>query len=258
MSSSSGLTKAKALKPVSRVTLGEQVAEQLADQIVGGRWRSGDKLPSESELCATLQIGRSTLREALKSLAFVGMVQMRPGEGTYVLDGTQPLVDQIHAKGLLKSENSLAAVVEARLALETELASLAAERATPADFERMEQILEEMRSALTSGAGNYAALDVEFHMTIARAARSEVLFRLLEAIRSAVQEFISKSQDLPGIRETAHQYHSKLISTLKERDPEKARRMMRKHLQTCEKAFHLIEKISDTTAKEVAGGKASV
>jgi DNA-binding FadR family transcriptional regulator len=72
----------KNLKPVSRVTLGEQVAAQLAEQISGGRWRPGDRLPSESELCAALRIGRSTLREALKSLAFVGLVQMRPGEGT--------------------------------------------------------------------------------------------------------------------------------------------------------------------------------
>jgi len=117
------------LKAVSRVTLGEQVAAQLADQITEGRWRPGDKLPSESELCATLHIGRSTLREALKSLAFIGLVQMRPGEGTYVLDGTQLLVDRIRTRGLLKSEKDLQDVGEARMILETELAALAAERA---------------------------------------------------------------------------------------------------------------------------------
>src|SRR5260370_1434476 len=116
------------LKPVSRVTLGEQVAEQLARQISEGRWRSGDKLPSESELCATLGIGRSTLREALKSLAFVGLVQMRPGDGTYVLGGTQLLVDRIRAHGVLKTEKELQDVSEARLILETELAALAGER----------------------------------------------------------------------------------------------------------------------------------
>ena len=81
------------LKPVSRVTLSEQVASQIAEQIAHGRWQPGDRLPSETELCATLKIGRSTLREALKSLAFVGLVQMRPGEGTYVLDGTERLVE---------------------------------------------------------------------------------------------------------------------------------------------------------------------
>src|ERR1044071_1659432 len=92
------------LKPVSRVTLSEQVASQIADQILQNRWLPGEKLPTEAELCSTLRIGRSTLREALKSLAFVGLVQMRPGEGTYVLDGTQLLVDRIRARGLLKTE----------------------------------------------------------------------------------------------------------------------------------------------------------
>ena len=77
------------LKPVSRVTVGEQVALQLAGMIREGRWRTGDKLPPEGELCRALGIGRSTLREALKSLAFIGMVRMRAGDGTYVLKPTQ-------------------------------------------------------------------------------------------------------------------------------------------------------------------------
>src|SRR5512132_3634253 len=88
------------LKPVSRVTLGEQVAAQLADQIAEGRWQVGEKLPSESELCATLGIGRSTLREALKSLAFVGMIRMRPGEGTYVTGGSSYLADRALARAV--------------------------------------------------------------------------------------------------------------------------------------------------------------
>ena len=72
------------LKPVSRVTLGEQVAAQLSDQIAEGKWKPGEKLPSESELCFALNIGRSTLREALKSLAFVGMVQVANFNGRLV------------------------------------------------------------------------------------------------------------------------------------------------------------------------------
>ena len=66
------------LKPIKRVTIGEQVALQLAGMISDGRWVAGQKLPSESALCQALSIGRSTLREALKSLAFIGMVRMRP------------------------------------------------------------------------------------------------------------------------------------------------------------------------------------
>ncbi len=95
------------LKPVFRVTLGEQVAAQLSDQIAQGRWKPGEKLPSESELCFAMKIGKSTLREALKALAFVGMVRMRPGEGTYVIEGSGLLIDRIMARGLLKTNKEL-------------------------------------------------------------------------------------------------------------------------------------------------------
>ena len=90
------------LRPVSRVTLAEQVATQISDQISEGRWKPGEKLPTEAELCNALRIGRSTLREALKSLAFVGMVQMRPGEGTYVIEESRLLIDRIMARGYSK------------------------------------------------------------------------------------------------------------------------------------------------------------
>jgi GntR family transcriptional regulator, transcriptional repressor for pyruvate dehydrogenase complex len=233
------------LKPVSRVTLGEQVAEQLAGQIAEGRWRPGDKLPSESELCATLRIGRSTLREALKSLAFIGLVQMRPGEGTYVLNGTQMLVDRIRARGVLRNEKELEDVSEARLILETELAALAAERLEPADLERLDQLMEDMKGTIESNGRDYAELDVEFHLAIATCSKNQVLHELLMPIRGVLQEFIAKSQELPGLRADAHDHHTKILAALRQRNPERARRAMRAHLHTCQKAFTLLGRVSE-------------
>jgi GntR family transcriptional repressor for pyruvate dehydrogenase complex len=233
------------LKPVSRVTLGEQVASQLADQITQGRWLVGEKLPSESELCSTMGIGRSTLREALKSLAFIGMIRMRPGEGTYVAGGAANLAERILARGFLKTEKQFDDVGEARQILETELVALAAVRAEPADLERMESILAQMERSLTTGEGPaYALLDVEFHLAIARASRNTILLDLLSAIRGLLQEWIIKSQELPGVKENAQAHHAKILAALRQRNPEKARRLMRAHLQTCEKAFTLLDKVS--------------
>lgn len=234
------------LKPVSRVTLGEQVAAQLAEQIAEGVWHPGDRLPPESELCTTLKIGRSTLREALKSLAYVGLVQMRPGEGTYVLDNTQLLVDRIRTRGNLKSEKELQDVSEARLILETELAAMAAERLEPGDLEKLEEILREMKHCLGSDSRDYATLDVDFHLAIAKSSKNQLLYELLVPIRNVLQEFIMKSQELPGIKQNAHEHHARILAALRQRNPERARREMRAHLQTCEKAFTLLEKISET------------
>jgi GntR family transcriptional repressor for pyruvate dehydrogenase complex len=243
----------KNLKPVSRVTLGEQVAAQLAEQISKGRWQPGDRLPSEAELCTALCIGRSTLREALKSLAFVGLVQMRPGEGTYVMDGTQALIERLNARGVLRTDKDLQDVGEARLILETELAALAAERMEPADLDSLEKILAQMKRSLDAPGREYAALDVEFHLAIAKCSKNRLLHQLLVPIRETLQEFIAKSQELPGIKQSAQEHHARIVAALRERNPDKARRAMRAHLSTCEQAFTLLGKISGQGERAAAG-----
>lgn len=243
------------LKPVSRITLGEQVAAQIAAQIAQGVWHPGDRLPAESELCTTLRIGRSTLREALKSLAYVGMVQMRPGEGTYVLDNVQSLTDRIRNRGILKSEKELQDVSEARLILETELAAMAAERSEPADLEKLEEILLQMKRSLDGDGHDYAALDVDFHFAIAKSSKNQLMYELLAPIRTVLQDFIGKSQELPGIKENAHEHHARILTALRQRNPEKARREMRAHLQTCEKAFTLLERVSEASTSLAKNGR---
>jgi GntR family transcriptional repressor for pyruvate dehydrogenase complex len=232
------------LKPVSRVTLGEQVAAQLSDQISDGKWKTGEKLPSESELCLALNIGRSTLREALKSLAFVGMVQMRPGEGTYVIEGSKLLLERIMTSGMLKTDKELQDVGEARLILEAETAALAAKRAEPQDLDRLDALMDEMKKSIDGFGRAYVDLDVEFHLTIAQCAKNQMLYELLTPIRGVLKEWIGKSQELPGIRQNAHRQHARILAAVRKRESEKARHAMRTHLQTCEKIFSLLGRIT--------------
>jgi GntR family transcriptional repressor for pyruvate dehydrogenase complex len=234
------------LKPVSRVTLAEQVAGQISDQIAEGRWKPGEKLPTEAELCTALRIGRSTLREALKSLAFVGMVQMRPGEGTYVIQKSRLLIDRIMARGALKTDQELQDVGELRLILEGEIAALAAERALPEDLEKLESIVCAMTASIESGGRNYVDLDVEFHLAISQCAKNQMLYQLLSPIRGVLTEWISKSQELPGIQENAHRQHVKILSAIRSRNPEKARHAMKTHLHTCEKTFSLLGRLVES------------
>jgi len=240
------------LKPVSRVTLGEQVAAQLSDQIAEGRWKPGEKLPSEAELCFTLNIGRSTLREALKSLAFVGLVQMRPGEGTYVLDGSQMIMDRIMARGLPKSDKELAEVGEARLLLEGEIAALAAQRADGSDILQLDSMIEEMNASLAGRGRDFIDLDVEFHLMIAQCAKNQMLFDLMSPIRGVLRDWISRSQQMPEIQQNAHKQHIKILAAIRKRDPEKAKYEMRNHLQTCEKIYALMERIGKESVREMA------
>jgi GntR family transcriptional repressor for pyruvate dehydrogenase complex len=234
------------LKPVSRVTVGEQVALQLAGMIRDGRWQPGDKLPPENQLCAALTIGRSTLREALKSLAFIGMVRMRPGDGTYVAQAPPGLFERILARGLLKTEKDLADVCEARMVIETELVALAAERAEAPDLDVLRDNLQQSEQSIRNQGRPFIELDLEFHLAIANAAKNGVLRHLLSDIRGVLMEWITKSQELPGLRENALAQHKKIFESITDRNAAKAREAMQAHLQTFQRAYTLLGKIVES------------
>ncbi len=232
------------LKPVSKVTLVEQVATQLAERISRGTWPAGQRLPVEAELCRALGIGRSTLREALKSLAFIGMVRMRPGEGTYVTHGYAGISGQILARGILQTERDFGDLWETRSILETRMAALAAERADAHDIEKLDKILERMEASLGGGGADYADLDLEFHFAIADGAKNRMLRELLVPVRGMIHEWIEKSHKLSGKRENALKEHHRIANAIRQRDPDKAQKAMETHLQTFRSVLTLLEKMA--------------
>jgi GntR family transcriptional repressor for pyruvate dehydrogenase complex len=229
-----------ALKAVSRTTLGEQVALQLAEMIAEAQWMPGTKLASEAVLCKSLNVSRATLREALKSLAFIGMLRMRAGDGTYVAEGCGRLLDRVMAKGLLKTEKDLTDVCETRVLLETELAALAARRANAQDRKRLQALGAELQASLAGKGKPYIQLDVEFHLAIAEASHNSVMRRLLADIRELLTEWISKSQEFPGGLESAQQHHTRILNSILQGDAENARREMRQHIETFQRAYKLL------------------
>lgn len=241
------------LTAIARVTLGEQVALQLASMIAERYWKAGERLPPEPELCEVLNVGRSTLREALKSLAFIGLVRIRAGDGTYVAEQSRGLLNRILAKGLLKTEKDLADVCETRILLETELAALAAARASDADLEALEGLLRQGEENLKGSPGRYIQSDLEFHLAVAQCSQNNLLPRLLFDIRELLVEWIQKSQELPGVRENAQEQHGRIFQAIADRNPGAARNEMRAHLETFQKAYQLLGRLSDSSKSMAAG-----
>jgi len=226
------------LKPVSRTTLSEQVALQLAAEVAAKRWQPGDKLPSEAELCRAFNVGRSTLREALKSLAFVGIIRMRAGGGSYVAERPSKYVNRpLLARGLLNTEKDVNDLSEARLVLETELASLCARRATRRELATLEDLNKKMEVAKDEDRGKFQQLDLEFHLSIAASSKNEVLAELLGHIRGALQELIRKSLLLPNGMNLACKQHEKILAALKQRNSAAARKAIRAHLSTIHRGY---------------------
>jgi GntR family transcriptional regulator, transcriptional repressor for pyruvate dehydrogenase complex len=232
------------LKPVSRTTLSEQIAMQLASELSAKRWEPGEKLPSEAELCKIFNVGRSTLREALKSLAFIGMIRVRAGGGSYVAEQRSRYMDgPLLPKGMLNTEKDLNDFSEARLLLETEVAGLCAQRATEQDFRILEEIVRAMKAAIEEGGEGFRDLDLSFHLAIASASKNNILAELLKHIREELHEMISKSVLLPVGMELAYKHHRAILDVLKQRNPGRARKAMRTHLRTFQRGYKVLFQI---------------
>lgn len=238
MPNSSAVSK---LKPVSRTTLSEQVALQLATELKAQRWKPGARLPSEAELCKVFHVGRSTLREALKSLAFIGLIRMRAGGGSYVADQPSTYLEgRLLGAGVLHTEKNVTDMSEARIVLETEVAGLCAQRATEEDFAVLQELVEQMKTARTGDGTAFRELDLGFHLGIASGSKNEVLSELLKHIRDGLHELITKSLLLPAGMDMAYKQHREILDALKDRSAPKARRAMRAHLRAFQRGYKVL------------------
>ncbi len=229
------------IDPVPRATLSEQVAKRLAARITAGDWQPGAKLPSEAELCKAFSVGRSSLREALTSLAFIGLIRVRAGGGSYVADQpsayfTSPWLNS----GLLTSAKALGEFVEARLILETELAALCAERITQKELEQMEALVDRMKQSIHDNADEFWKLDLSFHLSMGIAAKNDVLNNILKGVREQMMDLISKSLLLKEGMEQAVIQHSKVLEAIRHHNPAKAREAMRNHLQSFQRGYKVL------------------
>src|SRR5205085_7063667 len=112
--------------PLKRSNLSDEIADRIIGYILDGRFAFGEKLPGERDLAASLDVGRPTVREALRALTIVGMVEVRPGEGAFVVNNHADFVARAFSWAMLLDPQTTDEVVEARTAIETELAGLAA------------------------------------------------------------------------------------------------------------------------------------
>ena len=227
------------LPPVSRSTLSEQMAKRLAARITSGEWRPGEKLPSEAELCKAFEVGRSSLREALTSLAFIGLIRMRAGGGSYVAEHPSGYFTSQLLNAGLSDKRKLGEFVEARLVLEIELAGLCAQRVTPEEVAEMDLLLEHMKVSVQNVEA-FTKLDLAFHLAIGKAANNEVLNNLLRSLREQTIELISKSRLSDKGKEQTALEHAKILEALRQHNPAKAREAMRLHLQSFQHAYNVL------------------
>ncbi|HKD76899.1 MAG TPA: GntR family transcriptional regulator, partial [Ktedonobacterales bacterium] len=165
--------------PIQATKLFEQVAVQIEQQILLGGLRSGDRLPTERELAEQFHVSRTAVREALKTLAQKGLVDMRPGRGTIVIDGTsQALRDSLGLVMRMSLSDRSHNLVEVREILEPEIAAMAAARATEQDIAALQAAVDVMDATLHD-ADAFIDADNQFHLMLARATQNALILILV-------------------------------------------------------------------------------
>ncbi len=216
--------------PVQSSKVFEQIVEQIERRILSGELHNGDRLPSERELGEQFHVSRTAVREAMKTLAQKGLVDMRPGRGTIVIDGTSRAVKR--SLGLMLSvgqENGSQNLVEVREILEPEIAALAAARATEEEIAAMRKAVEVMDGNLTN-ANAYIVADNDFHRALARGTQNILILRLVDSIVDLLSEQREQIFAVEGGPERGQVHHKCLLDAVMSRNPEAARQAMQAHL----------------------------
>ncbi len=158
---------------IESTTTARQVIDQILEAIRNGHYAAGDRLPSERDLAKMLGISRPTLREAITTLATLGILEIRTGIGTFVRSATIDENLAYRAADLLSGEESPLYALEARILLEPGIAALAAERSEKRDRQKMAYILQEIKE-LADQNKPFSTVGLNFHMAIVRSIRNPV------------------------------------------------------------------------------------
>jgi GntR family transcriptional repressor for pyruvate dehydrogenase complex len=239
------------LTPMTRTTLTADIFRELVSQVIGGAWKPSKKIPSERQLGEQLRVGRASLREALKALEIMGMIETRLGDGTYVCDRSEFLSRPLLWEITNTSESEVHELVEARRFLETELTQLAAERATTDDLKAISTQLDKMEQSVGK-LEEFLQADVAFHLAIAEAAHNRIFLNALLLIRNLLRQWIGSTLQVEGVAQKALKQHRAIFLAIAKKNGPAARAAMGKHLTEMAQLF--VEEKAKREAEATATG----
>lgn len=218
------------VEPIRRNGVTNIIVDKLIGFVKSGQIQAGDRLPSERELSATFGVSRPTMREALKVLQALGVVEITHGGGVSVSaltasDLLQPLTFFLTLKDI-KVEK----LYEARSLIEGEIAALAARKATQEDIQALNELVE-LQSNSTAHPEQYRHQDTAFHERLGRMADNPFLARAAQSLNVLGLEFRRIASETPQVLVGSIRDHKKIVAAITAGKPEEARISMRKHME---------------------------
>jgi GntR family transcriptional repressor for pyruvate dehydrogenase complex len=215
--------------PIERPNTYELLAQRLLGLIASGEIAGGQPLPSERELVERYGVGRSSVREALRTLESKGLIHQR-GKGRFVAAEPQAPLNSSLQVLLELQEVDRNELFEVREVLEGETAAFAAQRRTDEDVLAMAETIDAMASSLDS-ADSYIDADLQFHLAVARASRNRIALHMMHAIREVLRRSLLTLYSVPGGPQASVAHHRLILDAIVAKDADAARERMREHLR---------------------------
>lgn len=219
--------------PVKNTKVYELVIDQIKSMIVNGTLKRGDKLPPERELVEQLQVSRASIREAIRALQIIGLIECRQGEGNFIKDNFENSLFEPLSIMYLLGESKPLEILEVRRIIEIETAALAAKKITDTQLIELKGMIEEFRN--NDDENENAKIDRELHYKIAIASGNFLIVSILAAVSSLIDAFIkdARSKILTGEKNkiALAELHEDIYKALSEHDPSEAAYAMRKHFE---------------------------
>ena len=217
---------------VRRDKVYEGVAKQI-ERLILKKLQPGDKLPSERELAEMLRVSRSSIRDAIRSLELMGMVEPRQGAGTIVREiSAESLINPL-ANAVKRKSELIHELLDFRMMLEPQLASRAATRVSPDEVTEMEEILGRQEKKLNSGESTVGE-DSEFHYAIALASGNSVVLKVLDTLMDLLRDSRERSLQVEGRPQKSLDGHRRILAAIKRHDSDAAKVAMRRHIEDVE------------------------
>jgi Transcriptional regulators len=211
----------------SSKSLVDLTSELIIQLIIEKNWTAGDKLPNEYELAEKLNVGRSTIREAIKALVSRNILEIRRGAGTYI-SKKGGIADDPLGLIFIKDKLKLAAdLLEVRFMIEPEIASIAAIKADEEEIKFMSDLCDEIDKLILKNE-SYIEKDIEFHTAIAKSSKNSVIVNLIPIINKSIAIFIDITNQ--KLRKETMETHREILNSIKARDSKGARDSMYLHL----------------------------
>jgi GntR family transcriptional regulator, transcriptional repressor for pyruvate dehydrogenase complex len=235
--------RATLIKPIKKTRVAEEIADRIRVLILDGTLPAGRPLPGERILAARFGVGRGSVRDALRMLETVGLLETRHGQGTFpheldVNSLVAPLASILTYQRDLREE-----LLDVRRMFEPAVARAAASRITDDDLADLQRILDTQRRKLKSG-GSTIVEDTAFHAVLARATRNRVVMRIMETLNDLLIESRKLTLKQKGRPERSVQGHQAVVDALQRRDPDAAALAMHRHIDQIAQILHRTDETS--------------